>query len=248
MNRKTLLSILILFLLCGCNTSVGSIDILLDRYLNDALTSELQEPSFIKECYRYYTDPSVGRISATRTSNTFMKEGHLFVMNLRVGSVISRRYYGSESSEAEPLRADAEIVRKEGTYIDYSGAEYGYLITASRLDEGVILRARTQFMDFAAVCGENDIGLIAGEMLKIARTVSIDEDQILSAYSTREAISYTGETVTLFENIAPENGMIEELFIDANTAGDTGSPEDQPAGDDAAPEAEESGMAEEEMP
>ena len=191
----------------------------LDSRIREALAAEIQKPSFRKDCYAYYTDPSVGRIDATRTSNTFMYDGTVFTMNLRISEIISRRYYTPEETSVSS-HENADIYRS-GTYIDLNGQEYPYEITGTMNGERMYLEAVTQFMEFTSVCDPADVPEIAAAMLKTARTVEIDEDEILAAYTSKKSISYTGETVTLFENVPPESGTIEELFIDTNIAGDT---------------------------
>ena len=67
---------------------------------------------------------------------------------------------------------------------------------------------------------------LAAEMVRILRSVKIDEEKIVSAYSGKEIITHHGTTIELFDNIAPVNGFIEELFIDQPTHIEQGVPEE----------------------
>jgi hypothetical protein len=62
-------------------------------------------------------------------------------------------------------------------------------------------------------------------MLRIARTVTVNTNAVLAAYSRRETITYHARKVELFTNIAPESGEISELFSDRYSAGSTGGNE-----------------------
>ena len=234
MMRRILISALITVLLCGCTARGSDFRMLVDQKLSDALSCGLQQPSFMKDSYAYYVSPYIGRIDATATSNTFSYNGTQFVMNLRVPDIINRKYYSGGSDVLMPVSAGRSLLESSGQYEDYLGIRQPYSVRVSGLDTGVLVETRTAYMDFSSVCRKEDAPDLIGEILKIARTVKPEEEQILSLYSTRESISFTGETITLFENIAPENGSIEELFIEANSAGEKVDHliDDEPAEDD----------------
>ena len=75
-------------------------------------------------------------------------------------------------------------------------------------------------MDFCSVCDLFSTADIAREMLLVARSVRISREEILKDFTILESIAYEGEKIKLFDDMAPESGAIEELFIDNNTAGD----------------------------
>ena len=61
----------------------------------------------------------------------------------------------------------------------------------------------------------------AAQMLKIVRTASYDEEEVLNSYSSKSRISYVKENLNLFEEEIPESGLLEELMSDkTQTDGD----------------------------
>ena len=218
--RRILIAAMTAVMLCGCTMRGSDFNVLVDQKISEALSCGLQQPSFMKDSYAYYVSPYIGRIDATATSNTFSYSGTQFVMNLRVPDIINRKYYAQGSDALMPVAAGRRMLERSGQYEDYLGAKLAYSVRVSDLSGSVLTEVRTAYMDFSSVCRKEDAPDLICEMLKIARTVKPEEEQILSLYSTRESISFTGETITLFENIAPENGSIEELFVEANSAGE----------------------------
>lgn len=198
-------------LVSGCAVSEINISAALQRALQEAEEVTVPPASYQKEFYAYYAQPCIGRISATRTGNVFAYEGQFFVMNLDVPTIL-------KEDSSEPVRLSfsggKEEASAEGTFLDRAGNTHPYQVRISTLGERHFVCLQTDTMQFYGVCGINSAPQMAGEMLKIARSVSIEKNAIAAYFKSSSGIYYEGETIELFDSITPENGSIEELFPD----------------------------------
>ena len=81
-----------------------------------------------------------------------------------------------------------------------------------RLDQDVFTYAKTDLLEFYAISGELQALQVAETMMRIARTVKVDREAVVSTYSARQEIDYERKRLELFQNVVPENGVIDELF------------------------------------
>jgi hypothetical protein len=178
-------------------------------------------PSFSHGTYSYYKEPSVGRISSEKTSNVFLMNGTKFAMNLKVSQIINSRYYRTVETASLP-EGMSELAGFTGTVTDYQNSEHPYTIRLYSLGKEVYTYAESDQIEFFAISGALEALQLAEVMTFMARCVSVDQEMVIEAYSSRQNIDYSRKRLELFQNIAPENGAIEELFEDhGNFAGRT---------------------------
>lgn len=211
MKIRNIMLCLVLVLTAGCTAAETDAQSALQRKLAEAESGTVPAPTFHKDYYAYYAEPSVGRISATATGNVFMYDGCFIVMNLDIPSILKE-----EGTETKTVRfsGGTEAASAEGVFTDSSGAEHPYAVRISMLDDRHYVFLQTDVMQFYAVCDLTAAPTLAAEMLKIARSVTIEKTAIATAFRSSDGIFYAGETIELFDSITPENGSIEELFPD----------------------------------
>ena len=198
-------------LLAGCKELSGSLQEELNERVQSAITSETASPNYSHGTYSYYREPTLGRISSEETSNTFTDRGVKFVMNLKVSTIINDKFYNGESVSSAP-KDRSPSASASGTFIDYAGKEHPYSIVLYELDDDVYTYAETDLVEFFAISTELQALHLSETMLRLARTISVDPDAVVAAYSSRQTIEYSRKRLELFHNIVPENGVIDELF------------------------------------
>ena len=222
MKTARILLVLLFALLCGCVKAEGSVQDQLNARVNAAMARPAMNPSFTHGFYSYYKEPSIGRISSEKTSNVFRMNDAKFVMNLRVSKIINARYYRTAaSSEATPegLKLLAQF---DGEITDYRNEPHPYTISLYELEKKVYTIAESDAMEFFAITSPLEALQLAEVVTFMARCVNVDRDAVIDAYSSRQNIDYSRKRLELFQNIAPENGAIEELFENhSNFAGRT---------------------------
>lgn len=226
-------AVLSILLLGGCSRVTGSgYGDLLAESAEQAVSRQCDTPNCTKEFYSYYLPPEIGRLSGNVSGNLLCWNGTHFVMNLNVSAVLRETYFQDAAEEVPVLDRKKAILSLDGTYEDSFGEEQVFEIMIHDLGGSYSCYVHTESSDFFAVTDLLTAVTIPAKMLRIARSVRIDAEEIAAAYSTKSEISYQASRIQLFENLAPENGTIDELLIDGSSAGnqDAGSatPSPQP--------------------
>ncbi|NCB34231.1 MAG: hypothetical protein EOM64_10235, partial [Erysipelotrichia bacterium] len=207
----------ILALLSGCTRYPGDLSVTVNERLAEVQAGKADKPYYNSTYYYYYTEPSIGRISSDQTSNTFSLNGTRFVMNLNIPSIINSSYYldAVESEDAVSSSMSAEV-ETSGTYTDYDGNDHDFSVKIYNKKGIYYTIVSTPYMEFYSVSTKNESAELAGEMLRIARSIRLMSERVLEEFSSRQVISYARKKVELFQNIAPENGVVDELFSSEN--------------------------------
>lgn len=200
------------FSLCGCATVNADIDTRLGETLANVQSEATKKPSYNHILYSYYSNPSIGKIYETRTSNTFTYNGNKFIMTLNASSIMTEAYYSDEENEVT-VNEENLITSLSGEYTDYENTTKTYTCAIYQAGDYYFTEFLTDTMLFYGF-SDNDLSAtdLAGEMLRIARTVSVDEEEIYTLYSNRQEVTYSRKKLELFQEIAPEEGAIDELL------------------------------------
>ncbi len=195
----------------GCVKAEGTVQQQLSDRVAAAQAKPAMQPSFSHGLYSYYKEPSIGRISSQQTSNVFRMNDAKFVMNLKVSQIINSRYYRSVQTGSLPEGMKL-IAQYEGTILDYRSREHPFAIRLYELENEVYTYAESDLLEFFAISSVLEALQMAEVMTYIARCTDVDSAAVVETYSSRRNIDYSRKRLELFQNIAPENGAIEELF------------------------------------
>ena len=215
---------LLLFCLCLCGCSAqGSLDGRLQAACTQAsaLTINVHADN-VKDLYSYYVEPGVGRRNSTASSNVFVLDNQEFIMNLNIAEIVNVKLYDQTQSVTLP-QGERWLSVSEGEFADVQGRTQKYAAGLMAAANGqVMVMVKTLYFTFTGLSNETGAPALAGEMIKIARTATVDEDAVLKAYSSRTKISYVKENLNLFEDDIPENGRLEEMMPNkpVHTGGD----------------------------
>ena len=206
-----LILVLAAALFTGCARLSGNYEDELNRRIERAVTCSVARPNYTHDIYTYYREPSIGRISSDETSNTFLMDDVKFVMNLRISSIINQKYY-TDASDTTSLENMEKVAESSGTFNDYDGNEHPFRVTLYRLAENMYVYTVTDQVEFFAIANDLQALQAAEAMVRMARSIRVDQDAVIATYSGRQTIDYTRKRLELFQNIVPENGVIDELF------------------------------------
>lgn len=210
--KKIVTMILACFLLVGCKKQDVNVQNELDQKVERAQSMDAGHATFNHGYYSYYIQPGIGRIYSDRTSNVFMMDGIQFVMNLNVAGIVNRTYESQDTIVEELINKECLVAQSSGDMEDFNGISHPYTIEIYQKGEVFYTLLRTDLLEFYSLSNELSSTLLAEEMLKIARSTIVHEDEVLADYSKQETISYNRKTLELFQNIAPESGVVDELF------------------------------------
>lgn len=224
MRKQIALFTCTLMLLCGCTAGTGDLQSDLNARMAKVNGESAHRPVYSKDFYSYYVQPDIGRIRSDQVSSVFMKDGTKFVMNLNVPQIVNDRYYDAQAAGDEVAVNAVLQAESQGTYLDYTDKEHPFDLRIYQLNDQYYAWLQTDTAEFYSVCGQLQALQMGEEFLRIARTVRVDEKEVVSAYSKQTTISYTRKKLQLFQNIAPESGSVQELFESNHYAGTSQDP------------------------
>lgn len=235
---KQFLICLIAIGLVGCTSTSAPLKEQMQTALEQANEIQAIDGDNRKDFYSYYLEPSIGNVSSSPSSNVFLKEGTRFVMNLNVSKIINQEFYADALTINDVANATSLLFTLVGQYSDVALNIYDYRCDVYQYEEVTMVLLSTQFMDFYAIGSEQEMINIVDDMLHIAKTVKVNHDKIITAYSSKEAVQYKKEALNLFEVAVPENGRVDEMIADKTggsietPGGNTGGTGDQFETDD----------------
>ena len=206
---KKFLLLLIACILVGCSNGSSDFNSEFDKQINEALNYKLHTHKYKDGFISYYIEPSIGRIETTDTSHVFNYDGTNFIMNINVASIVNEKLYDNKTTS----NANSEYLKK-GIYKDINGNEHNYEINIDANNKYYLIVFSSDELQFYCYADEKSAPKISGEMLKIARTVTVDRQAVINAFNIKELITYQPSYKELFEEKIPENGSIEELIKD----------------------------------
>ncbi|MFV0479824.1 MAG: hypothetical protein ACK5LZ_04570 [Anaerorhabdus sp.] len=214
MRLRKIVGLICVFLLMGCSVNASSLENQLTVSLEDISSRVSVSPNNRKEFYSYYIEPSVGRREIGKTYNIFVKNGVEFLMNLNVSSIINELHYSQTANETEIETALTVWFNKSGSYIDYTGVTFDYECWIYNSQGTYYAIMNTEYMTFYASGSQQEMTIVVPEMLKIAKTILVNEESVVTSYFSKEVIEYEREQLQLYDVMIPENGRIEEMMVD----------------------------------
>lgn len=204
--------------LTGCTSVTSkSLQERLDAESSKAERSELTKANHSKKYYSYYLPSDMGRYESTNTGNVLSYNEVKILMSLNVSGIINRSLYPSEKETAFPLREDGGVAERKGLYTDSENIGHTYRLVVYDLTDTSTVCMISDTVIMYANCNDFNADKVAGKMIELARSVSVNETDLVSDYSNRIPEISGSEKVEMFESTAPENGRIEELFEDHTT-------------------------------
>lgn len=206
--KKILLAIILSATLFGCADHSVSLQEQLDQQIQVIDQLPIASANYRKPFYTYYTEPSIGHYQSSDTYNAFTYQSMRFVMNLNVTAIMNASQQPQQSSTLEP------IAIKQGEMMNIQGTLIPYTIEIYQFNRKSVVYMTTSELNFFGIVDTGDASTLAGKMYSIARSVTIRKDAVLRVYSKQPAISYEGEAINLYRDIAPEEGTLQDLIHD----------------------------------
>lgn len=204
--------LLLLFVCVGCSIQNSSIQDALNTEMNLAYDEIPQTTNYRNDLYAYYLAPDVGRVSATQMGNTFNYNGNLIQMNLNVQKIINDKYYEGKEYANIHFPDELKVASFEGMFDTLEQETHPYVIDVFEINNQYYTTFKSDHVLFGSISNKHSVASIAAEMLRIAKSLVVDYNAVVTKFSTKDVITYESTSIDLFENIVPEEGNIEELF------------------------------------
>lgn len=218
MKRICLTLILYCLMLSGCTSvSSESLQKRLDKQAEKAESSAFMKPDHKKKYYSYYLPSDMGRFESTNTGNVLSFNDVKILMSLNVSGIINKVLYPDDTDNVFSLREENGIAERKGLYTDGDNVGHSYRLVVYDLSASCTVCMISDTVIMYANCNQVNADDVAERMIEIARSVSVNETELVADYSNRISEISKSEKVEMFESTAPENGRIEELFEDHTT-------------------------------
>ena len=217
---RRIILLMMALMLCGCSASQSLQQRLSERCRQaESLTINVR-PDNVKKLYSYYAEPSVGRRDSTVSGNLFVMDHQEFVMNLNIADIVNQQLYDQPAGESFS-HYDHWLAREQGEFTDVNGNAQTYKVAIAPAERGqVFVFCQTPYFTFSGLSNETSAPDLAQQMIKMARTAIVNEEEVLQSYSLKNQISYVKKNLNLVEEQIPESGRLEEMMPNKGESGD----------------------------
>lgn len=211
---RKIVIILLALLLCGCSTYID-----LDASLDEAFSKEHNTLNIRDNCavtyYNYYLPSDMVEYDYKDNILLLGYKDSNIIMNLNIPSIINEQYYTDYVAKDEGFFDEDKLIYSHtGTYSDIRNREFDYFYRLYQYDGRYLMHLMSRTVNIYSSCNKYDVVPISSKMLLLARTIKVDEDDVITDYSAKEVIDYEKKQVNLFDLVVPVNGKVEELLID----------------------------------
>lgn len=209
------LALMVLMSLSACVIDENSMPQRLQKAIDEASTMPLNRYTNLDSVlYDYYLPPSFGRRNASLSSVVLVNQNVEILMNLDVVGILNAQ---SDLASANVLRSTVNttqsMIALSGVTSDLKGLDLAYEVSVNELSTNrVLLTLQSESFIFSSILPIALVPETAFEMLRIARSASVQSEAILATYSNKEIINYQKETLDMFAQLAPESGTVVDMI------------------------------------
>ncbi len=186
-----------------------------DKAIENALSQSMSEFSTMhRDMFSYYIPPSIGRKSSSLNSVTLQSHNQNILMILDVINILNESYFkDNEGTLRKLLKVENAFYTSTGFYENDNKVLSAYLVSAMKLsDSTVLLSLQTENFVFMSIHPLSISPDILYDMLRVARSTSINRDLILSTFSTREVLDFKTQSLNMFTQAGPESGTVLDMI------------------------------------
>lgn len=216
--KKLVLIFTALLLLAGCSSVSGSFTEQMDKTIWQAINAKVPDAEMNncrKAYYSYYRYNNVGKVTADQIFNKFNINGNTATLALDVESIVNNEIMANNDRKQvmDVATIKNPIYVKEGEYANSSKQLIPYRISVTTIDDNghYFVYIQTSEFVFVSDVEKGSVQDTVYEMLVLLRTCVIDSKQIILDYGSDSLITTTSSFITLFDDVLPESGYIDEL-------------------------------------
>lgn len=201
----------LLFLTACAATDSSAMKFRYEQAIQDANTQELSDYlTMNRELFSYYLSPHIGRVNSTANSVHLKSHNESIMMLLDVVSILR----DSDNDKLRTLiQSYQSFYSEESQFIDQNKAVTDYRIDAFKInDKLVMLLLQTKDIIMTSVHPNAVSSTVLYDMVRIARSVVVNEDAVILVYSNQEVIDYQKTNLNMFAQTAPLSGTVLDMI------------------------------------
>ncbi len=226
MNKILLVIVSLLIFLSGCSSNdTSALATKVDEAITSALEVELPEAAqnnCTKTYYTYFQANGIGRGDADELSNQFTINGNSCCLTLDVSSIVSYIIYAAiDDDQLNDIGSlEDAFYSTTGTLTNSSDEELPYKVEIAEGESNSYLALiQTHDFVFVAYIDQGDCADTIYQMMFLLRTIVVDRDEVVLAYGSSNIVESTTSVITLFDEVIPESGYVEDYIEDWQNTG-----------------------------
>ena len=209
-------------ILCGCMDQSD-----LESKLPDAFAAESDVMAIRRNNYTdyidYYLPSDMQEFDCNEISHVFVYNKSKLIMDINISGIINAKYYSDIIVNDEGFfDPDKLYFAQESSFMKADETEHPYLCKIYSYEEGYLLYFVCEDAIFYGYVNGEDLLPLCSRVLLIAKSLKVDNEDIIADFSFKDVIDYQKKPVNLFETIMPVNGNINEFLIGQNDDNDDG--------------------------
>ncbi len=208
--KKVLALLVIMLVLTACTKSS----------LADGFNSGLTKPTTTstnhkKNYYRYYLPPHAGVKKSDQTSSLLMVERQHVLLSLSVDKIVSDKFEYDKSDDK--IIVKEPVFEDSASYIDIVDKNHVMTIRIYQLENdyyAVILN--NEQVELTSIVPKTHLKIVSDTMVGIIKSVVVDKEAVVLAYSNKELSTYDSTYSEFFEQTPPEAGTIKDMYEQLN--------------------------------
>lgn len=210
--KKLSIILSIMLVLVGCsnrNEDYGA------GFRSGLAKPNIQSTNHKKPYYRYYVPPHVGIKKSDRTSTLFSIEGQQVLMALSVDKIVSTKF--NYKLNENTINLEKPVFSEEASYIDIRDKSHMMSIRIYKLkNEQFAVYLNNDQINLTAIVPKPNLKITVDTMVSILKTVIVDSEEVVRAYSNKEISTYDSTYSEFFEQTPPETGTIKDMYEQLN--------------------------------
>lgn len=208
---KKIVVLLICLLLCGCASNNANLD---DAFIQENKDLNLR-PNNSLTYYKYYLPSDVYEQDYEENAVLLKYEESTISMNLNVASIINSEFYNDYYLKDDGFFDDYHLFYEHtGTYLDIDNNHVEYFYRVYEYENEYIVHMMSEKINFYAYTIKKNLFDLSEKMLIIAKSISVNDIDVISNYSSKSIIDYQKKQINLFDLVLPVNGKLDELILD----------------------------------
>ena len=168
----------------------------------------------------YYLPSDTGEFEGDALSSRFSYNSSNFVMDINISGIVNERYYKQEALSDEGFFDEDKLVYEhKGVYTDTEGTGHDYTYKVYSYDDKYLSYFFSRELLFYGYSNRSDIEAISSRILLMAKSASVRDNDVISAFSSKTEVDYQKKQVNLFETIMPVNGNVNDFLINKEDTG-----------------------------
>lgn len=184
----------------------------LDVFLNDLSFNYNVRVNHICKYFDYYLPSDMHEVEGTDNAAIIEFNGSKLSMNLNIAAIVKgNKFYTKDISDDGFFNSKYLVYSNSGSFNDNTDSETLYTLNIYSSNDQYAVCLYTSGVNFYCFTSSETILNLVRRLFIISKSVLVDREAILKAYSNEDVIDYSKSQIDLFEQVMPTEGYLSDL-------------------------------------